>query len=173
MSKEKLVVIGNGMAGIRTLEELLKLTTDQYEITVIGAEPHPNYNRIMLSPVLAGEKQLEDIILNDRNWYEENSIKLLTGDPVVKIDRTRQQVTTQKNEVLDYDRLLLATGSNPFIIPVPGHDKEGVIGFRDIAEAVVLHGHRRYVGYVATCLEVGRRGWPGGRSLGCEDSRQV
>ena len=138
MSKEKLVVIGNGMAGIRTLEELLKLSTDQYEITVIGAEPHPNYNRIMLSPVLAGEKQLEDIILNDRDWYEENNINLLTGDPVVEIDRVHQKVTTEKNQELEYDRLLLATGSYPFIIPVPGHDKEGVIGFRDIADVETM-----------------------------------
>ena len=87
MSKEKLIVIGNGMAGIRTVEELLKLSPDQYEITVFGAEPHPNYNRIMLSPVLAGEKTIDDIVLNEYAWYEENKITLKTGDAITGINR--------------------------------------------------------------------------------------
>jgi nitrite reductase (NADH) large subunit len=138
MSKEKLVVIGNGMAGIRTVEELLKLSTDLYDITVIGNEPHPNYNRIMLSPVLAGEKQLEDIILNDLNWYDENNISLITGDPVIKIDRAKQLIKTENGLSFDYDRLLISTGSKPFIIPLPGHDKQGVIGFRDIADVEIM-----------------------------------
>ncbi len=132
--KQKLILIGNGMAGVRTLEELLKLTPDAYEITVFGAEPHPNYNRMMLSPVLAGEKTVDDIILNSREWYAEHGITLHTGDPVVSIDRAARKVVTQTGLELDYDRLLLATGSNPFIIPVPGHDKNGVLGFRDIAD---------------------------------------
>lgn len=132
--KQKLVMIGNGMAGVRTLEELLKLAPEDYEITVFGAEPHPNYNRIMLSPVLAGEKTIEDIILNSREWYVENGIRLVVGDPVVEIDRVGRKVKTAQGVVADYDRLLISTGSNPFIIPVPGHEKEGVIGFRDIAD---------------------------------------
>ncbi len=132
--KERLVLIGNGMAGIRTLEELLKLESEQYDITVFGAEPHPNYNRIMLSPVLAGEKTIDDIVLNDRDWYSDNGITLKTGDAVTAIDRHARTVTTASGETMGYDRLLLATGSNPFIIPVPGHDKQGVIGFRDIAD---------------------------------------
>ena len=78
--KQKLVVIGNGMAGMRTVEELLKLESEMYDITVFGNEPHPNYNRMMLSPVLAGEKTIDDIILNSREWYQENGITLLTGD---------------------------------------------------------------------------------------------
>ncbi len=88
--KQKLVMIGNGMAGVRTLEELLKIAPDAYDITVFGAEPHPNYNRIMLSPVLAGEKTVDEIILNDRQWYIDNKIELIAGDPVVEIDRVRQ-----------------------------------------------------------------------------------
>ncbi|PTB98257.1 nitrite reductase large subunit, partial [Marinobacter sp. Z-F4-2] len=87
MQKLKLVMIGNGMAGVRTLEELLKLAPDLYDITVFGAEPHPNYNRILLSPVLAGEQTFEEIVINDLNWYAENDIKLLLGRKVVKIDR--------------------------------------------------------------------------------------
>jgi nitrite reductase (NADH) large subunit len=136
--KQKLVLIGNGMAGLRTIEELLKINPDLYDITVFGAEPYPNYNRIMLSPVLAREKTVDDIILNSLDWYAENNIELITGDPVVKIDRTRSKVETGSGVVRDYDRLLLATGSNPFIIPVPGADKEGVIGFRDIADVEAM-----------------------------------
>ena len=132
--KQKLVMIGNGMAGMRTLEELLKLVPGKYEITVFGAEPHPNYNRIMLSPVLAGEKTLDDIVLNPRDWYVENGIRLITGDPVEEIDRVARKVRSSQGVVADYDRLLITTGSNPFIIPVPGHEKKGVIGFRDIAD---------------------------------------
>ncbi|MEW8294247.1 MAG: nitrite reductase large subunit NirB [Candidatus Thiodiazotropha sp.] len=134
MQKERLVLIGNGMAGIRTLEELLKLAPEHYAITVFGAEPHPNYNRIMLSPVLAGEKSVSDIILNERDWYAENGITLKTGDAVTTIDRVGRRVISESGAAIDYDRLLIATGSNPFIIPVPGHDKRGVIGFRDIAD---------------------------------------
>ncbi|VAW85071.1 Nitrite reductase [NAD(P)H] large subunit [hydrothermal vent metagenome] len=130
--KEKLVLVGNGMAGVRTLEELLKIAPDKYDITVFGAEPHCNYNRIMLSPVLAGEKTIDEIILNTQEWYDENNITLHTGKTVVDINRKAQQVIAADGTTASYDRLLLATGSNPFIIPVPGHDKEGVIGFRDI-----------------------------------------
>ncbi|HEC06220.1 MAG TPA: NAD(P)/FAD-dependent oxidoreductase [Thiolapillus brandeum] len=132
--KERLVLVGNGMAGVRTLEELLKLAPEEYDITVFGAEPYPNYNRIMLSPVLAGEKTIDEIILNDREWYESNGITLHTGDPVVEIDRINRRVVSASGMEVSYDRLLLATGSNPFIIPVPGSDLPGVIGFRDIAD---------------------------------------
>lgn len=130
--KEKLVLIGNGMAGVRAIEELLKQGVDYYDITVIGAEPHPNYNRIMLSPVLAGEKTINEIVLNSREWYDENDIDLITGDAAVEINRVSKAVVTESGKQVAYDRLLIATGSNPFIIPVPGADKEGVLGFRDI-----------------------------------------
>lgn len=136
--KLKLVLVGNGMAGLRTIEELLKVNPDLYDITVFGAEPHPNYNRIMLSPVLAGEKKFDDIVLNTIEWYEKNGIELITGDPVANIDRINGHVVSEKGVVREYDRLLLATGSTPFIIPVPGADKEGVIGFRDIADVETM-----------------------------------
>ena len=132
--KEKLVLIGNGMAGVRTLEELLKLGPEMYDITVLGSEPHPNYNRIMLSPVLAGEKSIDDIVLNDLDWYADNNITLKAGDAAARIDRVARKVVTESGEEFAYDRLLIATGSNPFIIPVPGHDRDGVISFRDIAD---------------------------------------
>ncbi len=130
----KLVMVGNGMAGVRTLEELLKLAPGLYDITVFGAEPHPNYNRILLSPVLAGEQTVDDIILNPLDWYAENNITLHTGKKVVKIDRTARKVVADDGTEAGYDRLLLATGSDPFILPVPGRDLPGVIAFRDIAD---------------------------------------
>ena len=130
--KQKLVVVGNGMAGMRTVEELLKCDAGMYDITVFGAEPRVNYNRILLSPVLAGEKQPEDIVLHPRAWYEEHGIELHAGDPVVAIDRRRRIVRARSGLEVGYDRLLLATGSSPFILPVPGATLPGVIGFRDL-----------------------------------------
>ncbi len=134
MKKMKLVMIGNGMAGVRTLEELLKIAPDLYDITVFGAEPHPNYNRILLSPVLAGEQTLEEIVLNPLSWYEENGITLHLGRKVVDVDRRRRIVIADDGTQAEYDRLLIATGSNPFILPVPGKDLPGVIAYRDIAD---------------------------------------
>ncbi|HWX00483.1 NAD(P)/FAD-dependent oxidoreductase [Collimonas sp.] len=137
-SKPSLVVIGNGMAGMRTVEELLKLAPDLYDITVFGAEPHGNYNRILLSPLLAGDKSMDDIMLNPREWYVENGITLHAGDPVISIDRQHRIVRSQSGIELRYDRLLLATGSRPFIIPVPGHQLPGVIAFRDIQDVETM-----------------------------------
>ncbi|WP_139558901.1 nitrite reductase large subunit NirB [Methylotetracoccus oryzae] len=133
-AKQKLIVIGNGMAGIRTVEEVLKRSPEAYEITVFGAEPHCNYNRILLSPVLAGEKTLKDIVLNDDDWYWKNGITLHKGKTIVAIDRRRRLVRTEDGLETPYDRLLLATGSNPVIIPFPGKDLPGVIGFRDVKD---------------------------------------
>jgi nitrite reductase (NADH) large subunit len=157
--RQSLVVIGNGMAGMRTVEELLKLSPELYDITVFGAEPHGNYNRILLSPVLAGEKNIDDIMLHPRQWYADNGITLHAGDPVVHIDRRRRMVRSKSGREVWYDRLLLATGSTPFIVPVPGHKLAGVIGFRDICD-------------VDTMLEAARSGGRavviGGGLLGLE-----
>ncbi|MFO6421421.1 nitrite reductase large subunit NirB [Hylemonella sp. W303a] len=142
MKKLNLVMIGNGMAGVRSLEELIKLAPELYEITVFGAEPHPNYNRILLSPVLAGEQQLEDIVLNDWAWYETHGITLHAGWTVTEIDRTRRVVHARnaqgETRSAPYDRLILATGSNPFILPVPGKDLQGVLAYRDIADTEAM-----------------------------------
>lgn len=136
--KPRLVLVGNGMAGVRTLEELLKLAPELYDITVFGAEPHPNYNRILLSPVLAGEQTLEQIILNPRSWYEEQGITLHLGTKVARIDRRRRVVRAHDGTEACYDRLLLATGSKPFMLPVPGRELDGVIGYRDIADTQAM-----------------------------------
>ncbi|TXI71767.1 MAG: NAD(P)/FAD-dependent oxidoreductase [Limnohabitans sp.] len=141
-TKMKLVMVGNGMAGVRALEELLKLAPDLYDITVFGAEPHPNYNRILLSPVLAGEQTLDEIVLNDWAWYKDNGITLHAGVKVTQVDRVHRTVTgsNDRGETVQagYDRLILATGSNPFILPLPGHDLPGVLAYRDIADTQAM-----------------------------------
>ena len=132
--REKLVLIGNGMAGMRTIDELLKLAPNKYDISVLGAEPHGNYNRIMLSPVLAGDKTIDDIMTHDLQWYKDNNIALYTNAVVKTIDRVHRKVITEQGVELIFDRLVLATGSNPFMLPIPGHDLDGVISFRDISD---------------------------------------
>jgi nitrite reductase (NADH) large subunit len=131
-TKPHLIVIGNGMAGCRAVEEILARDADKFRITIFGAEPRVNYNRIMLSPLLAGEKSFEDIIINGQEWYDDNRIDLVAGDPVVAIDRAEKTVTSRSGRVEAFDKLILATGSDPFIIPVPGNDLQGVISFRDM-----------------------------------------
>ena len=143
--RRRLVVIGNGMAGMRTVEELLDLAPDRYDITVFGAEPHTNYNRILLSPLLAGDKSAAEIILNTPEWYSERRIALHCGDPVVSIDRRRKVVRSDKGVETPYDRLLIATGSTPIVLPIPGKDLPGVVTFRDLADVdAMLESARRY-----------------------------
>ncbi len=136
--RSRLVLVGNGMAGVRALEEILSRTPHEFSITVFGSEPHGNYNRIMLSPVLAGEKTFEAITTHPRSWYDENAIELIAGEAVVGIDRDAKTVTGELGTTRPYDVLLLATGSNPVIIPLPGHKLPGVIGFRDIADVETM-----------------------------------
>ena len=127
------MVAGNGMAGMRTVEELLKLgVADRFSITVFGAEPRGNYNRILLSPVLSGEQQADDIMLHRPNWYTRRGITLHSGDPIVEIDRKRRIGTIENGVVATYDRLLIATGSDPIMLPLPGKDLPGVVTFRDL-----------------------------------------
>jgi nitrite reductase (NADH) large subunit len=146
--EERLAVVGNGMAGMRTVEELLKLN-GRFRITVFGAEPHTNYNRIMLSSVLAGEKSLDEIVINPREWYEDHGIELITGDAVTALDPITRTVTSASGRAVAYDKLLLATGSKPLAPPIPGLDLPGVCAFRDIADVEKMiaasHAHRRAV----------------------------
>jgi len=134
VKKKRLVVIGNGMAPGRAIERLLELSPDQYQITIFNAEPRVNYDRIMLSPVLAGEKSYGDIIIHNEEWYAQNDIILHKGDPVVSIDRSKRIVLSKKGVSANYDTLLIATGSSPILIPLPGHDLEGVLTYRDLAD---------------------------------------
>lgn len=138
MRRKKLLVVGNGMAGIRCVEEILKLDPELFDITIFGAEPRPNYNRILLSKVLQGEHSLQDIILNDWSWYELHGIRLLAGETVCHIDIKSRSVETVSGIRETYDALILATGSSPYIPPITGADKEGVISFRTVDDCTKM-----------------------------------
>lgn len=140
---EKLVVIGNGMAAGRALEELFRREPERYEVTVFNAEPRVNYNRIMLSPVLSGEKAYEDILIHDDDWYVRNRVNLIRGEEVIAINRADQRVISRAGTVAEYDRLIIATGSLPFIIPVPGHDLPGVLSYRDLDDVEAMLAQAR------------------------------
>jgi len=128
------------MAGMRTVEELIKSAPDEYEITIFGAEPHGNYSRIMLTPVLYGAKNIKDIMIHDLNWYKEKQITLHcgAGKKVIDIDRNKKTVFSKDGLQVTYDRLLIATGSSPFMVPITGYQTEGVMGFRDIADVEAM-----------------------------------
>ncbi len=147
MSK-KLIIIGAGMASGRVVETLLK-EDPSWDVTLFNAEPRGNYDRIMLSPVLAGDKTYEDIVIHDDAWYAENNVTCRFGEKVVGIDRAAKTVTAENGDVLAYDKLLFGTGSNPFMIPLPGHDLEGVIAYRDLEDTERMmslgEGHKAVV----------------------------
>lgn len=130
--KQKLVVIGNGMAPGRALERLLESSPDAYEVTIFNAEPRVNYDRIMLSPILSGEKSFEEIVIHGDGWYVDNGVALYKGHKVTAIDRTARTVTSEHGITVGYDKLIIATGSMPIVIPVPGHDLAGVLTYRDL-----------------------------------------
>lgn len=134
---QKLVVIGAGMASGRFLEELFELSPDAYDVTLFGAEPRGNYNRIMLSPVLAGSKSYDDIVTHDAEWYRANGITCRFGETVVKLDRKQKRVISAGG-VTHYDKLVIATGSASFFIPVAGNDLPGVVGFRDFDDVEAM-----------------------------------
>lgn len=142
---EKLVIIGNGMAPGRMLEHLLEQTPGRYQVTIFNAEPRVNYDRIMLSPVLSGEKAYEEIIIHGDGWYIANDITLYKGHKIVAIDRTAKTVTSDHGVTEPYDKLVIATGSVPFIIPVPGHNLPGVLTYRDLddVQAMMLAAQSR------------------------------
>ena len=131
---QKLIVIGAGMASGRMIEHLVETNPDAYDITLFNAEPRGNYNRIMLSPVLSGEKTYEEIVTHDDEWYAANGVNCRFGERIDHIDRAAKTVTAANGDVLPYDKLVFGTGSNPFIIPLPGHDLEGVIAYRDLED---------------------------------------
>ena len=135
---EKLVIVGNGMAPGRMLEHLLEAAPDRYQITIFNAEPRVNYDRIMLSPVLSGEKAYEEIVIHGDGWYIKHGITLYKGHKIVAIDRKAKTVTSNHCVTESYDKLVIATGSNPFIIPVPGNDLPGVLSYRDLDDVSAM-----------------------------------
>ncbi|WP_114389665.1 nitrite reductase large subunit NirB [Notoacmeibacter marinus] len=143
--KQKLVIIGNGMVPGRMLEHLFEVAPDAYDVTIFNAEPRVNYDRIMLSPVLSGCKTFDDIVIHGDGWYVEHGVMLYKGHRIAAIDRAAKTVTSEHGETVPYDKLVIATGSNPFIIPVPGHDLPGVLSYRDLddVEAMLLAAQSR------------------------------
>jgi nitrite reductase (NADH) large subunit len=135
---QKLVIIGNGMAPGRMLENLFETAPGLYDVTIFNAEPRVNYDRIMLSPVLSGEKDYEDIIIHSDEWYAANNVTLHKGAKVSEIDRDRKTVTSENGITVSYDKLVIATGSSPFIIPVPGHQLPGVLAYRDLDDVTKM-----------------------------------
>ncbi len=131
MQKKSLVIIGNGMAPGRMLEHLYE-QEHPYEVTIFNAEPRVNYNRLMLSPVLSGEKTYEDIITHDDSWYQQHAITLHKGEPITEISPETKTVTSANGISCKYDKLVVATGSSPIVIPLPGHDLDGVMTYRDL-----------------------------------------
>jgi nitrite reductase (NADH) large subunit len=136
MSRERLVVIGAGMASGRVLDHLTAEGAE-FDITLFNAEPRGNYNRLMLSPVLAGEKRFEEIVTHDEDWYTRHGIATRFGERVIEIDRTRRVVVGERGAV-PYDKLLIATGSTPVMIPLPGRDLKGVIAYRDLEDTETM-----------------------------------
>lgn len=142
---QRLVVIGNGMAPGRMLEHLFEKAPELYEVTIFNAEPRVNYDRIMLSPVLSGEKYYEQIIIHGDGWYIKNGITLYKGHKIVAIDRAAKTVTSDRGVTAPYDTLVIATGSTPFILPVPGNNLAGVLSYRDLddVQAMLLAAQSR------------------------------
>lgn len=136
--RRRLVIIGSGMAATRTLEELLRVAPDAFDITVFGAEAHESYNRILLSSVLAGERSAGEIVTHSLEWYEQHGIHFHRADPVVQIDRRQRVVLSQSGAQVRYDRLVLATGSQSVTLSVPGHALPGVVGFRDLCDVEAM-----------------------------------
>ncbi|PCH66985.1 MAG: nitrite reductase large subunit, partial [Rhodobacteraceae bacterium] len=154
---QKLVVIGAGMASGRMLEELLELAGGAWDITLFGAEPRGNYNRIMLSPVLSGDKTFEEIVTHDADWYAANGITCRFGETITRIDRKAKKVISAAGEIT-YDKLVIATGSASFFIPVQGNDLPGVIGFRDLGDVETMLGAAKIPGAKAIIIGGGLLG---------------
>jgi len=130
--KRRLLIVGNGMAPGRMLETLIEHSPGAFDITIFNAEPRVNYNRLMLSPVLTGEKRYEDIVTHDDDWYSRHGITLLKGCAVTGIDREARAVTDAHGDVHHYDELVVATGSTPNRLPLPGAEHDGVMVYRDL-----------------------------------------
>ena len=136
---ERLLVVGNGMAGLRFVEELLERAPEKFAVTVIGKEPEPAYNRVLLSAVLAGDLTRDDASLRPLSWYEDQGVSLVTGDPVVSIDVAGRSAMLGSGRTLTWHRLVFATGSSAIRLPLPGMDLPGVATFRGLRR----FGHAR------------------------------
>ncbi len=154
---ERLVIVGAGMASGRMLEELSERAPGEWDVTLFGAEPHGNYNRIMLSPLLAGETTFDEIVTHDADWYRAHAVTCRFGETVTRIDRARKVVVGARGEV-PYDKLVIATGSASVRIPVQGNDLPGVVGFRDLADVETMLATAQHPGARAVVIGGGLLG---------------
>lgn len=138
MGKKRLVVIGNGMAPGRALERLFERAPDTFDVTIFNAEPRVNYDRIMLSPILSGEKTFDEIVIHGDGWYVKHGVTLYKGSTVTSIDRATKTVTSARGLTEPYDKLIIATGSSPVILPVPGASLAGVLTYRDLDDVQAM-----------------------------------
>jgi nitrite reductase (NADH) large subunit len=157
---KKLVIVGSGMSAMKVVDEVLKIDPLMYQITIIGAETVLPYNRIMLSPVLAGEKDFDEIRTHDEAYFAQNNLIFKPGFEVTAINRKAKTVSVTEigktdSESLDYDRLVICTGSTPFILPLPGKELAGVVSFRDIYDVEYMQseaGKSKKVAVIGTGL---------------------
>src|SRR5436309_6600704 len=166
---EDLIVVGNGMAGVACLEQILK-HSPKFRVTVFGDETHVNYNRILLSSVLAGERSPDDITINSLEWYQQNGVGLRLGVRIVDVDAERRNITGDDGSVTPFDRLLIATGSSPFLPPISGLDKQNVFTFRNLDDTQAILSTAR-PGAKAVVIGGGLLGLEAARGLqvqGCE-----
>ncbi|MGB0734302.1 MAG: NAD(P)/FAD-dependent oxidoreductase, partial [Pontibacterium sp.] len=137
--KQQLVIIGNGMAAGRLLSEMLHLGMDEYAVSVFDQESHGSYNRIMLSPVLAGEMEISEIITHPEAWYAEHNITLHSNDPIVSVDKQAKTVTSETGKTVAYDKLVFATGSDPILPPnVRECPYTGITSFRNLKDVQAI-----------------------------------
>ena len=139
--REKLVIIGNGMAPGRALDKLFETAPGKYDVTIFNAEPRVNYDRIMLSPLLSGEKTFEQIVIHGDGWYVKHGVTLYKGHKISQIDRAAKTVTSMAGVTAPYDKLIIATGSLPIVIPVPGSMLAGVLTYRDLDDVQIGRAH--------------------------------
>lgn len=170
--KRKLVVVGAGMASGRMLDQLLTASQDSYDVTLFGAEPRGNYNRIMLSPVLAGEAAPDEIVTHASAWYAAHNVACRFGETVTKIDRAAKSVHSRNGET-PYDKLVLATGSAPFIIPIAGKELHGVFSFRDLDDVNAMLAVAERPGTQAVVLGGGLLGLEAAAGLKARGMRVV
>jgi nitrite reductase (NADH) large subunit len=138
MPQQRLLVVGGGMAGVRLVEEVVKRAPRRFAITIVGGEPRPGYNRVLLSALLARDVSEDDIRLRDEAWYRASGVRLITGDPVTGVDAGRRIATLSSGETIPFDQCVFATGSQPVRLPLPGADLGGVIAFRDLDDVAAM-----------------------------------
>lgn len=158
--KQKLILVGNGMAALRFLEQLIERGPGRYAVTVFGAEPCAGYNRVLLSALLAGERGRADLITHPDDWYAQHAIDYQKGATIAALDCEQKRVRDHAGRQYAYDKLVIATGSDPFVPPLPGRALAGVYTYRTLADVERM---------LAACREVCQSAYQGAYKDACAD----